>query len=160
MAEVSERSYGWGKTQGWLSVFLGVAQFLLVPVYLSPFIGGLLLWLGVGLLRKRRYGFVLVYVVAGVTVLGGFWELVVLRRSEALPRVILTVCFWVIPAVLYYPQRRGEFKSEDKEEEVSLTEPINTDSDKPNRHGRAQTETRSFLHSVRRRFLQRNRNQR
>src|SRR5271169_4439286 len=109
MAETSRRGYRWGQTQGWLAIFLGVVQFLVVPIWLSPFTGSLMLGLGVGLLRKRPYGFVLVYVVATVTILAGVAQLILKPQPEVLVAFIITVCVWVIPAVMYYPQRYGEF---------------------------------------------------
>ena len=109
MAETSGRGYRWGRTQGWLAIFLGVVQLVLAPIWLSPLMFFLMLGLGVGLLRKRPYGFVLVYVVAGIAVLAGAVQLILKPQPEVLVAFIITVCVWVIPAVMYYPQRKVDF---------------------------------------------------
>ena len=106
---MAERRYRWGKFQGWSCVVLGVGQLLLQRSLLAALVAGvLLLWLGVGLLRKQRYGFVLVYVVAGLSLVGGAYELLV-QGGGRLGAIIASVCFFAIPAVMYYPQRYREF---------------------------------------------------
>ena len=106
---MAERRYRWGKFQGWSCVVLGVGQLLLQRSLLAALVAGvLLLWLGVGLLRKQRYGFVLVYVVAGISFVGGALELL-FQGGGRLGAIVISVCFFVIPAVMYYPQRYREF---------------------------------------------------
>lgn len=104
-----ERSYLWGKFQGWGAVLFAVAQFVLVPFPLSLLVGLLVLSLGVGLLRKRRYGFVLVYVVAGVSLVAGLVRLTIEPTGDAVSQFVIAMCFWGIPAAFYYPKRYREF---------------------------------------------------
>jgi hypothetical protein len=109
MTQEAARGYRWGQTQAWLAIFLGVVQLVLAPIWLSPLMFFLMLGLGVGLLRKRPYGFVLVYVVAGIAVLAGVVQLILKPQPTVLVAFIITICVWVIPAVMYYPQRYREF---------------------------------------------------
>jgi len=90
-------------------VLCAVAQFILVPFPLSLLVGVLLLCLGIGVLRKRRYGFVLVYVVAGIVLLAGLIRLAIEPGEDAISQFVMTVGFWGIPAAFYYPKRYREF---------------------------------------------------
>ncbi len=109
MIQQAERGYRWGKFQAWASLVLGLVQFILQRSLLAsiPTLV-LLIFLFTGLRHKRRYGFVLVYVVAGLSLLGGAYELVV-QGGERLGAIVISLCFWGIPAALYYPKRYREF---------------------------------------------------
>jgi hypothetical protein len=110
-----ERGYRWGKFQAWLSLAIGLALFVAgfapwIPAFavrlMLYFCGALFFFLGAGLLHKRRYGFVLLYVIAVLTLLG------VLQSPAGTERhvtIITGIGLWVIPAVLYYPKRYREF---------------------------------------------------
>jgi hypothetical protein len=124
------RSYKWGRFQGWALVAVGslyatLAVFSTVYAFRSEgtamTIGfltaaSLLVVTGVGLLKKRRYGLVLMYgsiLLYPVSFLGGSKHL---RLSappyQALPLVleIMNLAFWCIPAIFYYPKRWKEFR--------------------------------------------------
>ena len=108
------QNYRWGKFQGVASLVLGC---------LLLFAGGLLAWrdeaaktialwlsgillcaTGIGLVRKRRYGVVLVYLLFVFTLLvplAGEKP----RYREGYLFHALGLIFWGLPAIFYYPKR-------------------------------------------------------
>jgi hypothetical protein len=106
---VAEKSYRWGKFQAWMALVIAIAQFLLVRLPLSLVVGVLFLCFWRGLLRKRRYGFVLVYVVAGLAIFAGLLHLAVKPTWDVFSQLLIAVCVWGIPAGFYYPKRYREF---------------------------------------------------
>ncbi len=113
MPDSVQRGYRWGKFQAWLSLAIGVGVYAITPwlpgfpvrlvLYLC---GAMFFCLFAGLLHKRRYGFVLLYVVATLTLLG------VLQSPHGIDQYISIatgIALWVIPAVFYYPKRYKEF---------------------------------------------------
>jgi hypothetical protein len=124
------RSYKWGRFQGWALVAVG-SLYATLAVFSTEYafrskrtamtIGfltaaSLPVATGVGLLKKRRYGLVLMYgsiLLFPVSFLGGSKHL---RLSappyQALPLVleIMNLAFWCIPAIFYYPKRWKEFR--------------------------------------------------
>ena len=107
-----ERGYRWGRFQGWSSLVIGVLFILAGPWVSAEFrlrlatytTGTTTVFLGIGLLGKKRYGFVLFYVVLALvgleTIIAPHWH------PEA---YVMAVCWWLIPAVFYYPKRYREF---------------------------------------------------
>jgi uncharacterized membrane protein YiaA len=114
MAEASERGYRWGKFQAWVSLVAGAVIFLTGP-FAADFsmglarciVGVLFLCAFAGLLQKRRYGFVLVYVIAGLVLLT--WLVPLLTGSMNISGTLGGLLFWVVPAAFYYPKRYREF---------------------------------------------------
>ena len=114
------RSYRWGKFQGWVTLVMGIffavstwhfGAFLIdfepsnpplvrMILYMLAF-----LWviLGVGLLTKDRLGFVFYYFLAAISVVA------VLSTGSHIASYIFTACWWVIPAIFYYPKRWRDF---------------------------------------------------
>lgn len=106
--------YKWGKFQGAVCGVLGCSLLLASGFEISQqkevqaltaLVGGLLFCAtGVGLLRKRRYGVVLVCVMFGMT-------LVVPLTGHRPPHPegylvhAVGVLFWGLPALFYYPKR-------------------------------------------------------
>ena len=127
MAEASERSYRWGKFQAWGALAFAVGQFVFVRFPASLFVGIFFLYLWTGLLHKRRYGFVLVYVATGIAVLAGLLHLAIEPTWDVFGQILVAICFWGIPAAFYYPKRYREFdvgkpKPEVASEAVTPTE--------------------------------------
>jgi uncharacterized membrane protein YiaA len=114
MAEASERGYRWGKVQAWVSLVVGAVIFLTGP-FAADFsmsvarcvVGVLFLCAFAGLLHKHRYGFVLVYVIAGLVLLT--WLAPLLTGNMNVSGTLGGLLFWVVPAVFYYPKRYREF---------------------------------------------------
>lgn len=106
---MAERGYRWGRFQAWGALLFAVAQFVIVHFPVSLFIGVFFLYFWTGLLRKRRYGFVLMYVTTGVAILAGLFHLAVEPTWDVFSQLVIAVCFWGIPAVFYYPKRYREF---------------------------------------------------
>jgi hypothetical protein len=121
---MAERGYRWGKFQGWMALVIAVAQFVLVRFPLSLVVGVLFLYLWTGLLHKRRYGFVLVYVVTGVALLAGLFRLIIEPSWDVFTQVVITVCFWGIPGAFYYPKRYRDFGFGRGKESVATTTEI------------------------------------
>jgi hypothetical protein len=108
------RPYRWGKFQGWFSVLIGTG-FLLAGIWLHNIkalrlvlVGLFAVCLGIGIIARRKYGVVLLYV---------YFVFVLLERylphsDDALfPFVhISELLFWGIPAAFYYPKRWREFR--------------------------------------------------
>jgi hypothetical protein len=106
-----ESGYRWGRFQGWWSLAIGLVFILAGPwigrefaFRLAMYMAGALnLCLGVGLLGRKRYGFVLFYVEAAMVIHSFF-------IARVHPEVYATVaCWWVIPGIFYYPKRYREF---------------------------------------------------
>ena len=111
MVEASERSYRWGRFQGWSFVVVGALIYLLTPwapdwdfaMRITMYVAGA--WqiiMGIGLVCRRRYGLVLFYVSAVLM------AITALRRGFH-PEGYLLMWWWIIPAVVYYPKRYREF---------------------------------------------------
>lgn len=115
MVETLERGYRWGRFQGWSSLAVGVLVYLITPFTSGPvgkfdlyLTGALHIITGIGLLGKKRYGFVLLYVLAVRTalpaLLGG--------PHHAVPDILIQwtlFLWWALPALWYYPKRYREF---------------------------------------------------
>lgn len=105
-----ERSYRWGKFQAWGALAFAVAQFVLVRGLLLPLLLGVFFFfVWRGLLKKQRYGFVLLYICTGVAIGVGLLHLTVDPTWEVFGQILVAVCFWGIPAAFYYPKRYREF---------------------------------------------------
>ncbi len=126
---MAERGYRWGRFQGWFSLFLAAVQLVFMwrtfPANLVTAV--LLLYVWTGLLHKRRYGFVLVYVLAGIAFLGGVAGLVFEDRWDIVGSIAFAFCFWAIPGAFYYPKRYREFGFGRSKGSVATT----TESPKP-----------------------------
>jgi hypothetical protein len=109
MTQEPERGYRWGKFQAWSALVFAVAQFLLVRFPVSLFVGVFFLYLWTGLLHKRRYGFVLMYVATVVATLAGLLHLAIDTRWDVFIQLLIAGCFWGVPAAFYYPKRYWEF---------------------------------------------------
>ena len=103
------RAYRWGKFQGWCALSLGVVLVVLGAIFAPGNLLAGLLWLstGIGIVQRRKYGFVLLYVIIALLLFEG------LRKpptpwASALYAVFLI--FWGVPAALYYPRRWAEFR--------------------------------------------------
>jgi hypothetical protein len=120
---MADKSYRWGKFQGWAALGLAVVQLLFMwrtfPVNLITAV--LLLYVWTGLLHKHRYGFVFIYVMAGVAFLGGLAGLVFEERWDLVGSMALAFCFWAIPGAFYYPKRYREFGFGRGKESVTTT---------------------------------------
>lgn len=92
---MAERGYRWGRFQAWGALLFAVAQFVIVHFPVSLFIGVFFLYLWTGLLRKRRYGFVLMYVTTGVAILAGLFHLAVEPTWDVFSQLVIAVCFGV-----------------------------------------------------------------
>lgn len=114
MVEAPARSYRWGRFQGWSALGLGLVVFLIAlfvnsgvsrfQLYVASWV---LMVTGVGLLRKTRTGFVLLYVLAGLAV-----SRAVTNSRPSIDELVtqwIFCCFWAIPALWYYPKRYKEF---------------------------------------------------
>jgi hypothetical protein len=132
MVEAAERGYRWGRFQGWATVALGVAEYLFAfwpsdgsVRFILYATGALHMVVGAGLLGKKRYGFVLLYLLAAISTLHGltggpsYLFDVIVKWSYAF--------WWTIPALFYYPKRYREFgfgkQKQDEKAAVRLTEP-------------------------------------
>lgn len=114
MLEASERGYRLGRFQGWSALALGLIVYLIalfahsgVSRFQLYVAGGVLMVAGVGLLRKTRTGFVLLYVLAGLATVRA-----VTNSRPSIDDFVTQwafFCWWAIPALLYYPKRYKEF---------------------------------------------------
>jgi|SRR5271166_1942201 len=105
-----ERGYRWGRFQAWFSLFLAVVQLFLWRTFpLNVATGILLLFVWKGLLRKHRYGFWLVYVMAALALVGGLFGLAMSKTWDRVGSIVIAICFWGIPGAFYYPKRYREF---------------------------------------------------
>jgi len=107
------RGYRWGKFQGWTMVVVGLLN--CIPINGLTTTEGLIIWLGqltagiltvflgVGLLRKRRYGLILMYVSIVIIAVG------IVRSVVSLVWGLSIILWFLIPVILYYPKRRSEF---------------------------------------------------
>ncbi len=104
-------TYRWGKTQGWLSILLGIFNFAMVPNAAMLIASGVSIITGIGLIRRRRYGVVLVYVSLTLVVLeiAAAFAMGVPNR-DFYPAITVALAFWGIPAIFYYPQRWRKLK--------------------------------------------------
>jgi hypothetical protein len=105
------KRYRWGKFQGAASLVIGVGCLLIgpfggrLPNRLALYsVGGMMLFIGVGLLQKRHFGFIL-FVLMGAFVTVGC--LVETGHPEAYAMI---VGWWIIPAIFYYPKRWKEMR--------------------------------------------------
>jgi hypothetical protein len=115
MVETSERGYRWGRFQGWSALVFGVLVYLITPFTSGPvgkfdlyLTGALHIITGIGLLGKKRYGFVLLYVLAARTALAAL----VGGPHHAVPDILIQwtlFLWWALPALWYYPKRYREF---------------------------------------------------
>ncbi|MHB8303944.1 MAG: hypothetical protein ACYDC6_14105 [Acidobacteriaceae bacterium] len=121
---VQTRSYRWGKFQGWTTFVIGLVTFLPTPfmgagisVQLIEYTAGaVLIFLGLGLAHKRRFGLVLLYSHLPLFLLG--FAFLDIPRFE----IVFAVCWYFIPAAFYYPKRWKEF-SRDLQGGVSSAKP-------------------------------------
>ena len=127
-----ERGYRWGKFQAWSSLVVGVCLLLAAAFFdvgsgktlaFAFFLtGSLHVWLWRGLLRKKRYGFVLYYVLIALIVHSILW-------LKPHPEVYVFTLWWLVPGIFYYPKRRREFgfgREKPKATGVQPTEPAAT----------------------------------
>jgi len=114
MVDSSQRGYRWGRFHGWSAFILGVL--LLMEGFQNS---GLLRWIlclsaavyiiaGTGIYGKKRYGFVLLYVLVARSLLQFFLMGSARDRSDYLIPCLL-FAWWSIPAIFYYPKRYREF---------------------------------------------------
>ena len=101
-----ERSYRWGKFQGWACLFIGMASIIVTPFgstlsscLAKLLVGILFIWMGVGLIRQTHYGIALFTLLALAASFSCF--VVYGRAALYLP----TIAWWVVPAIFYYPRR-------------------------------------------------------
>jgi hypothetical protein len=121
MVEASAQGYRWGRFQGWATLGLGVLLYLIAPfnhsgemraiLYVS---GAFNIFAGVGLLRKKRYGFVLIYLLVAHTALVALISMGGVQWGLFL--------WWAIPASWYYPKRYKDFGFGRGREQVAATE--------------------------------------
>ena len=114
LERASDTRYRWGLFQAWSSLafgvcFLGVGSFMSSSRFLTLsvvicFHGSLLVCLWQGLLKKQSFGFVLYYIMLGLSFLAALYLL--LKPS---PEAIAFFLWWLIPGIFYYPKRRREF---------------------------------------------------
>ena len=124
MIQGAERGYRWGKFQAWFCLFLAIVQLFLWRTFpLNVATGILLLFAWKGLLWKHRYGFVMVYVLTGVATFAAMIGLAFLTTWDGIGSVVLSLSFWLIPAVFYYPKRYWEFGFKGNQPEVSDATP-------------------------------------
>ncbi len=125
--EATARPYRWGIFQSTMSVLLGIATFVAAYKYPQPWktidfaIALIHFVVCVGLGNKKRYGFVAYYVLTILACMNyaRLMTVILLRRTPALghplsPSLFLLVgiligCWWIVPAILYYPKRWNEF---------------------------------------------------
>jgi hypothetical protein len=104
---VAKRSYRWGKTQGWIT--LGLAAIFLLIRFNTPMLlaAGFYAITAIGLIKRKKYGFVLVYPHAAFWMFLFVATVVQIRQSSLHFFVTATTfaAFWCIPAVFYYPRR-------------------------------------------------------
>jgi len=111
----SGKRYRWGYFQGWFSLVFGALLALTEP-HVAPYRGSgssvhLALYtvaisqliLGFGLIRRKRYGLVLFYILAVLSA-STVWI-----KPVPLAIYIFIACFWLIPAGFYYPKRWRDF---------------------------------------------------
>ncbi len=127
IVETTARRYRWGIFQSAMSVPWGIATFIAAYEYPQPWkaIGFALALVDfvicVGLGNKKRYGFVAYYVLTIVACINfaRLMTVILFRRTPApghplSPLLFLLVgivigCWWIVPAILYYPKRWNEF---------------------------------------------------
>lgn len=109
MADVitPQKPYKWGKAQGIVMLLIGVPAFLAAPFLKSPpayLVGAFFTALGVGLLGRKRFGIVLIFVLCFLLGLGGL-------QAEGEARIVnLAFSLFILPsAIFYYPKRWNEF---------------------------------------------------
>ncbi|MGO9317421.1 MAG: hypothetical protein ACLPXT_14775 [Terracidiphilus sp.] len=113
ISPMQARTYRWGKFQGWTMFVVGLLD--CIPIHGLTTAEGLIIWLGqltagvttaflgVGLLRKRRFGLILIYVSIVLVGLG-------IIRSVVSPLWGVSIILWfLVPAIFYYPKRHEEF---------------------------------------------------
>src|SRR6266478_9685441 len=69
------KGYRWGRIQGWIILFIGVPIFIAAPFFKSGgaiLSGALLMTMGAGLVGRRKYGVVLLYVQIILTYAEGY----------------------------------------------------------------------------------------
>lgn len=123
---VQTRTYRWGKFQGWTMIVVGLLN--CIPINGLTTTEGLIIWLGlltagvttvflgIGLLRKRRYGLILMYVSIVIIALG------IVRSVVSLVWGLSVILWFLIPALFYYPKRRSEF-SRNAPEDILTAKP-------------------------------------
>ena len=127
IVEARARPYRWGIFQSTISVPVGIAIFIAAYKYPQPwktidFAMALVHFVVcVGLGNKKRYGLVAYYVLTIVACINyaRLMTVILLRRTPApghplSPSLFLLVglligCWWIVPAILYYPKRWNEF---------------------------------------------------
>jgi hypothetical protein len=106
------RRYRWGKFQGWTTAVIGLLTW--IPLFrihfgvkwLAEFIVSIvLIFLGLGLVQKRRFALVLLYIHLPIFILAFVF------LSLPAPEVVFAVCWYFIPAIFYYPKRWKEFSA-------------------------------------------------
>lgn len=109
-------SYRWGKFQGALTCAYGL--FILIPSLATSNLSAsslsvLSIVSGIGILTRKRYGFVLFYVSLSSFVL--FRSLAII--SGAIPHkqfyylgIAIFFLYWFVPAGFYYPKRLADFR--------------------------------------------------
>lgn len=104
------RGYRWGKLQGWATFALGVSFVLtaLWAKHIPGVLAGIVVVLtGLGLVKRRKYAVVLLWLQSVLVVLAGFSKP---PSATAAALHLFLLGFWVVPAVLYYPKRWKEFR--------------------------------------------------
>lgn len=118
--------YSWGKFQGWFSLISGVLAFFAMAAkgdILGIALTCLSAIIGYGLIRKRRWGFVLFFIAAAiaagialvldtVAILSAFSgsEQASTLLAQAVMVSAINGLWWVVPAVTYYRKRMSEFR--------------------------------------------------
>jgi hypothetical protein len=108
----TERGYRWGKFQGWVTFILGVVVWIptvfgspngLIQWVITLLVSAVMIFMGLGLIQKKRIGLILLYLNLPVIALGFVFA--------HLPRVetAFLVLWYILPAVFYYPKRLKEF---------------------------------------------------
>src|SRR5208337_4861413 len=150
-----ERGYRWGRFQAWFSLFLAVVQLFLWRTFpLNVATGILLLFVWKGLLRKQRYGFWLVYVMAALALVGGLFGLTMDKTWDRVGSIVMAICFWGIPGAFYYPKRYREFGvGKPQQQEIAPTAVTMPEVERPIMPTRALTdeERRMVLNRIHKR---------
>jgi len=106
------RRYRWGMFQGWVLIVFGAFGLLIggSPLLLKMFgiIGSAIqLGAGVGIITKYKNGLIAYYVCVGMILVSFLFHAPYMDPIAFVISAPL-LCWWVLPAALYYPKRWSE----------------------------------------------------
>jgi len=107
------RPYRWGQFQGWCVAFVGLVM-IVGGLWVHDTHGMMLalfgffsLLTGVGLIGKKKYAVVFLYIICVIVLLSRLFP----HSDDPLYPIVhfLEILFWCVPAIFYYPKRWIEF---------------------------------------------------